>query len=147
MRRDTLTIDRRFNGPPDSGNGGYVCGRLASYVSRSDPVVTLRRPPPLAIALDVTASPDGARLADGKLLIAEAAGTELDVAPIEPAPFEAALAAERSYPGLAAHPFPTCFTCRPQRRPGAGPRLFPGRLADGRVLGLAYATWIALPGG
>lgn len=25
----SLVIDRRFLGPPNSGNGGYVCGRLA----------------------------------------------------------------------------------------------------------------------
>ena len=29
-----LIIERRFNGPPDSGNGGYVCGLLATAVNR-----------------------------------------------------------------------------------------------------------------
>ncbi len=29
-----LIIERRFNGPPDSGNGGYVCGLLATAVDR-----------------------------------------------------------------------------------------------------------------
>jgi hypothetical protein len=43
---DSLVIPSRFCGPLDSGNGGYVCGRIAAYVS--GPVtVTLRRPPPL----------------------------------------------------------------------------------------------------
>ena len=32
MLTEVLTIPRRFNGPPRSGNGGYVCGRLASYL-------------------------------------------------------------------------------------------------------------------
>src|SRR3954462_14820333 len=47
-----LTIAPRFRGPSGSGNGGYVCGRIASYLD--GPVtVTLRRPPPLATALAV----------------------------------------------------------------------------------------------
>jgi hypothetical protein len=32
MIAEVMTIPRRFNGPPRSGNGGYVCGRLASYL-------------------------------------------------------------------------------------------------------------------
>ena len=30
---DQITIPKRFRGPPKSGNGGYVAGLLASYVS------------------------------------------------------------------------------------------------------------------
>ena len=29
MNASTLTVPARFNGPPDSGNGGYTCGLLA----------------------------------------------------------------------------------------------------------------------
>jgi hypothetical protein len=29
VKREAIHIDRRFCGPPDSGNGGYVCGRVA----------------------------------------------------------------------------------------------------------------------
>ena len=48
----TLVIPERFCGPPGTGNGGYVAGRLASLVasdSGSNPTieVTLRRPIPL----------------------------------------------------------------------------------------------------
>ena len=47
-----LTIPSRFCGPPGSGNGGYVCGRIAAYLD--GPVtVTLRQPPPLATPLAV----------------------------------------------------------------------------------------------
>ena len=49
---DSLAIPSRFCGPPGSGNGGYVCGRIAAYVD--GPVtVTLRRPPPLATPMAV----------------------------------------------------------------------------------------------
>jgi hypothetical protein len=41
--------------------------------------------------------------------------------------------AAASYPGFAHHPFPTCFVCGPDRAPGDGLRLFPGRLARGRT--------------
>jgi hypothetical protein len=29
---DTFVIARRFCGPPDSGNGGYACGRIAEHL-------------------------------------------------------------------------------------------------------------------
>jgi hypothetical protein len=48
------------------------------------------------------------------------------------------MAAAETYPGFAAHPFPTCFVCGPERPPGDGLRLFPGRLPDGRTA----APWI-----
>ena len=46
----SIIIDRRYCGPPNSGNGGYVCGRLARHISVGTPdgvEVTLRAPPPL----------------------------------------------------------------------------------------------------
>jgi hypothetical protein len=29
---NALTIPSRFRGPPGTGNGGYVCGRIAAYI-------------------------------------------------------------------------------------------------------------------
>src|SRR5580658_8526495 len=67
-----LTIPSRFCGPPGSGNGGYVCGRIAAYVD--GPVtVTLRRPAPLATVMAVELDVQGCvRIHDGPTLIAEA---------------------------------------------------------------------------
>jgi hypothetical protein len=42
----SLNVARRFCGPPDSGNGGYVCGFIAGFVEGAAEV-TLRLPPPL----------------------------------------------------------------------------------------------------
>ena len=28
----SIIIDKRYCGPPNSGNGGYVCGRLARHI-------------------------------------------------------------------------------------------------------------------
>ena len=33
MTTASIVIPRRFNGPPRSGNGGYVCGRIAQFLS------------------------------------------------------------------------------------------------------------------
>ena len=52
MITEAITIPRRFNGPPHSGNGGYVCGRLASYLD-GPASVRLRVPPPLERELRV----------------------------------------------------------------------------------------------
>ena len=54
---DQITIPKRFCGPPDSGNGGYVCGLLAGYVSGGSEV-TLRMPPPLERPLDIVREGD-----------------------------------------------------------------------------------------
>src|ERR1700685_3876906 len=67
-----LPIPSRFCGPPGSGNGGYVCGRIAAYVD--GPVtVTLRRPPPLATPMAVERGGENSdRVYHGGTLIAEA---------------------------------------------------------------------------
>ena len=72
----SLVIDRRFRGPPNSANGGYVCGCLARHVA-GDAEVTLRAPPPLERPLDVLTKADGAielRENDRLLATARAAG-------------------------------------------------------------------------
>ena len=48
---DTLSIPAFFNGPPESGNGGYTCGRVAELVDAEVVEVSLRSPPPLDTAL------------------------------------------------------------------------------------------------
>ena len=68
----SLVIAPRFCGPPDSGNGGYVCGLIAGYLD-GPAEVTLRLPPPLETPLAVERDGHGsARVLDGQTLIAEA---------------------------------------------------------------------------
>ena len=57
-----IRIDRRFRGPPDSGNGGYFAGLVAKELGGSDVVVTLRRPAPLDADLRLERSGDEALL-------------------------------------------------------------------------------------
>lgn len=145
--RATITIDPRFCGPDDSGNGGYVCGLVAGELDGGPGgpavAVTLRVPPPLATPLELTRGNAGATLRHGDTLVAEAAQVELDVAPVAPVSAARAEAAEADYPGLHTHPFPRCFVCGPARDRGDGLALRPGRLADGS--GRTACTWTPDP--
>src|ERR671919_465244 len=52
MGGERLEIPTRFNGPPGSGHGGYVSGRLAELVGEPAEI-TLRAPTPLGTPLGV----------------------------------------------------------------------------------------------
>src|SRR5690606_14948348 len=85
-----FVIDRQFNGPATSGNGGYVAGRLAAELEarhgKAQAVqVTLRAPLTLDKPLEVRDRPDGGvALYDDEQLLAEAIATSL--APEMPTP-------------------------------------------------------------
>lgn len=133
-----MIVEPRYNGPKDSGNGGWTCGLVGSHV-RGPAEVTLRIPPPLAtrLAVEIDGTPDrwtAVRVSapDGTL-VAEAlpAGTEQPA--VRPVGYPEAVAASAGYPGFEDHPFPTCFVCGPHRPDDDGLKLFPGRLPDGRT--------------
>jgi hypothetical protein len=138
---ESLVIPSRFCGPPGSGNGGYVCGRIAAYVD--GPVtVTLRRPPPLATPMAVEQDEEGSvRIHHGRTLIAEATSSPGSPPPEKPGPVSTAEA--RTAAGRARYytdpVFPDCFVCGQGRGPGDGLRIFPGPLA-GRPLWAAPWT-------
>jgi len=89
-----LRIDRRFHGPPDSGNGGYVAGLVAGALGGSDVTVTLHRPPPLDRQLDLRTTDEGAELLDGEARIASAIAEAFDLDVPAPPPFDEARAAK-----------------------------------------------------
>ena len=122
---DTLRIDKKFCGPPRSGNGGYVSGLLAKYIE-GVAEGSLRKPPPLNTQLQGVKTDEGAQLFKGDLLIAEAKSSSLTMeVPAAPGPSTAALAS-RSYVGFDNHYFPGCFVCGTKRDEGDGLRIFPG---------------------
>jgi hypothetical protein len=126
---DTLTIPRRCNGPPDSGNGGYVCGLVAERIGHAAEV-SLRAPPPLERPLRIEPQDGGIRVLDGEVLIAEGRPGDPGLEPPRPPGFaEAERASDAGRERWAdGHPFPTCVTCGPEREPDDGLRIFPGRL-------------------
>ncbi len=125
--KNTLTIDGRFNGPPDSGNGGYVCGMVANLIEGTAEV-TLRKPPPLDKPMKIQQKPEGTvQIMDGETLVATGRPASLDLqAPISPTMAEAK-AAVHNYTGFDFHIFPTCFVCGPKRSEGDGLQIYPGR--------------------
>jgi hypothetical protein len=134
---DTVTIPARFNGPLQTGNGGYAAGALAAFIE--GPVdVSLRSPVPLDRPLDVVTDEAGAvRALDGETLVLEARsapGFELDV----PAAVDvgAARVASAGYRGLDDGEFCRCFVCGRAREDGF--EVFAGPV-EGR--GLVASPW------
>ncbi len=134
-----VLINHRFCGPPNSGNGGYVCGLLSGAVNTALEV-RLQRPPPLDRPLHVQVSDtDEVQLLDGESVVATGrpARFNLDV-PAAPS-YREAMEAALHYAGFHDHPYPGCFVCGPQRQRGDGLRIFAGRLGEGP---LHAAPWM-----
>ena len=141
----SITIDKRFCGPPNSGNGGYVCGLLANHIGASAEV-TLRAPPPLGRRLDIVAGADGAlNLREGEAILATGLSARIEISEIPTVSYSEAEDAVRRTPfGENSHKFPTCFVCGSARAPGDGLRIFAGPLAaraDQKTEAFA-ASWV-----
>jgi hypothetical protein len=138
-----LSVPSRFNGPPDSGNGGVVCGLLAGRFGelRDGPVtVTLRQPPPLDVQMRIEQDDEHLRAFDGTLLVAEArrgaapagldgpAGSDgpAGLRPVAPVDLPTAVQASGRYAGFVETPYPTCFGCGPSRPQLDGLGVFAG---------------------
>ena len=141
-----LTIARRFNGPPESGNGGYVAGVLAQrYLETFGATpgakveVTLRKPPPLEKPLEVRQpeETESLRLLYGSTVVAEAELVEASAEPIEPISYEEAVTAAKGYLGIGDHPFLTCFVCGPSHPSGL--HIYPGAVTGRRKV--VAAPW------
>ena len=76
---DTLTIARRFNGPHDSGNGGYSAGLAAQFLPDAQAVeATIRAPIPLD--RELRAHPAG----DGIDIMTDDASTRILIMSLQP---------------------------------------------------------------
>lgn len=162
----TVVIDRRYNGPAESANGGYACGVFAAaargLLPDGEATVTLHAPVPLDTGLRVAADGGRAHVWCADELLATVAPAS--ARPAEPVDFlDPAAAAATGFPGHAWHPFPTCFVCgvdgdglalRPSPIPGR-----PGEFAcawrpdptvaepDGRVPAEVAVAALDCPGG
>lgn len=133
-----ITLATRFQGPPGTGNGGYVSGLLAKQLGQdalqAGIEVTLRAPTPLEQALQIRATPEKASFHSGEVLIGEAVAAPFDLAVPQAPTYAQALAAQGDSPsldpesenivpgGLGFHP--VCFCCGADVPKGQGLRVF-----------------------
>lgn len=128
---DTLIIERRFNGPRLSGNGGYVGGVLAgrhaqAFGGDGTVEITLRAPIPLDRPLQLVREDEALMLRDGDTLLCEArAGSVAHLAP-PPAPADWAEVMRRGELGGSPEDsdFHDCIVCGRSRTVGDGLRVF-----------------------
>lgn len=127
---ETVVIEERFRGPPNSGNGGYVAGAFARLLDKpdKDAEVTLRSPIPLDKPMQVVRNNELVSVMDSETLIAEVKPTELSleipVAPdwdrVKAAKHLSYSLTERSNPllpgGIGFHPI--CFCCGVEHEDG-----------------------------
>jgi hypothetical protein len=128
--QETLTIERRFNGPKLSGNGGYVGGLMAKRFHRAFATdgaveVTLRAPIPLERPLAVTRAGEALMLHDGEQLICEARADGIDHLRPPPPPTDWNDVMRRGEIGGAPEDseFAWCIVCSRARAPGDGLRV------------------------
>lgn len=130
----TFTVASRFNGPPNSGNGGYAAGLLARHLAQ--PVnVRLQKPIPLDTPLSIRQQQERWEAYDGDQLIALARppARAVPAAPTKPS-FVQAHACLRDAPAAdSTSTFTQCFVCGAGRAEGDGLRVLAGRFADGVV--------------
>ena len=138
---ETITIERRYRGPPESANGGYACGVLGRRID-GPARVRLLTPPPLDRPLSVRSGPEGVEMLEDDRRIAEgrAAAWSGDIPPA--VAFDVAATAAERYRWATGHPFPGCFVCGPERPPGDGLCIFPGPVPDRAVVA---APWVPDP--
>jgi hypothetical protein len=137
-----VVVARQFRGPPNSGNGGYVCGLLGKEIA-GPATVALRALIPLDIALNLGRAGDAVRLTgrDGTLIAeATASETSLPAPPAAPSLAEAQAAGARC-PVIEMPFHPPCFTCSSIREDGDGLRVLPGQI-DGALPGHIACVWV-----
>lgn len=127
-----IIINSRYSGPPDSANGGYAAGLMASYLSFT-PEITLRSPPPLNHPTQLYIDSTTATLKDGERLIAEARTSDFTMNVIEPVSFELALKASKLSQEAEIVAFNDCFVCGKNRMEGEGLRIRPSKVGHQKV--------------
>jgi len=134
-----IVVGQRFNGPPHSAHGGYICGLIAAATG-ANVRVRLYRPPQLDTEFTLTARPpDEWRVTDGKDTIATATQTTFRVQVPSAPTYVQAIDASLHFPGLKHDVFSNCFVCGKARQRGDGLRIFPGPLPNGLTFA---APWV-----
>lgn len=140
---ETISVPSRFNGPEQSGNGGYSCGLFASLLD-GQAEVSLRSPVPMDTELEAERAGEAVRILDGTTVIAEAhPAPPVDAAVPAVVGVEEARRASRRYrapeEGLFAH----CFVCGRAR--GDSFEVFAGEVEDDSMVATTWSPpeWTA----
>jgi hypothetical protein len=141
-----IQVARRFCGPPESANGGYICGLVAGRIHQ--PVtVRLLRAPPLATALELHGAEPGVWAVEyaGLRYIEARATPPLELAiPASPGFLEAQESSLDGPRDPREHPCPGCFVCGPERALGDGLRIFAGPVPGRDVVAAAWVPDVSL---
>lgn len=143
----SVVVPSRFNGPLQSGNGGYSSGVFAAAVE-GPAEVSLRSPVPLDTELAIERDGADVRVLDAETLIAEArpaAAVEASV-PATIGVEEARRAAAR-YSAPSEGMFSRCYVCGPAREDCF--EVFAGEVDDGSMVASPWtpADWTAAEDG
>jgi len=134
-----VTIPHRYQGPPDTANGGCVAGLLAAGFG-SAATVRLEAAVPLETPLRLESGTDEASLWNGDQRVA-VAGPHGGL-PRPGAGVDADAARATVGPNAEQHAFPHCFVCGPAAVDGL--HITPGPLPDGSAIA---TTWTPDPAG
>ena len=136
-----VLIARQFRGPPNSGNGGYVCGVLGREFDGPSTAI-LRAIVPLDTPMRFDRTDAGLTMLHGETLIGEARPAEKsDLPEVWPAPsLEEAKAATLRSPTWERPLHPPCFSCSLTREEGDGLRVATGQVT-GQPEGYLAGTW------
>jgi hypothetical protein len=141
---ETVSISNRFNGPLESGNGGYCSGVVANLLA-GPAEVSLRRPVPLETPLEVVRDDGGSvSLLDGDAVVAEAhSASELQIEVPKPVSPRVARLAMTRYRAPSDGLFSRCFVCGRAREDAFG--VFAGQVEDDSLVASLWTppTWTA----
>ncbi|MEQ9643730.1 MAG: hypothetical protein RIM84_27175 [Alphaproteobacteria bacterium] len=143
---ETLTIPARYRGPPDSGNGGYVAGRFATFVGNGPVEVTLRAPTPLETAMDVVRDGDEWRLLHGDKLIAQARPAPLDLDVPDLPPMDETVEATARGGSPYESDYGKCFVCGKGLAAHLGLNMHPGWLPERQLVSALWRPDAAFAG-
>jgi hypothetical protein len=149
---ESATVIERFCGPPQSGNGGYVCGLAAELLTGYEGHPTqakVKAPAPLQKKLAVHRQDGSVILLDGDKPVVEAKPSDEDVTigiPEAPNP-DIARNWSMGYQGFKRHFFPSCFVCGPDRAHGDGLRIFCGPGPGGKLVAAPWTPDSSLDNG
>jgi len=153
---DTFRVLKRFNGPHDSGNGGYSAGLAAQFLLNADAIeVTIRAPVPLDQTLRAHATETGFDImtddASTRILIMSLRPSWLETPNVKSPGLEAATVAAATFRNEEDHFLPRCFVCGPARPVGDGLRIFsdwlkePSGLDNPNDFPIVAAPWQPAP--